>query len=307
MKLDRRLLVTALVCLVCSAVLVVLASTDVASFSILHDVLAAVSGIERKLYRILGTAAGQYRTSGTVAPLLLLYGVSFLYGVFHAVGPGHGKMVISSFLLTSGGQFRRGIALSFAASIVQAVSAIALVGIFAAVLNLSRFEITHRAFLLEEASYAGIILLGAWMFASRLVPGRAGHDHHGHAHHVDPAALGRFRGAAARRWPGYAAVVVATGIRPCTGAVLVLLFTLAQGSFAVGIVATFLMALGTGLTIAALAGLALLSRHAAMRIAGSDSALLSRINASLGILSSLAIIAAGLLFLLTTISDPPSL
>jgi nickel/cobalt exporter len=55
----------------------------------------------------------------------ILVAVSFLYGVFHAAGPGHGKAVISSYVLANGATVRRGITLSFLAAIVQAITAAA--------------------------------------------------------------------------------------------------------------------------------------------------------------------------------------
>ena len=60
-----------------------------------------------------------------------LLGVSFLYGIFHAAGPGHGKAVISSYLVANEETWRRGIVLSFASALLQAFVAVALVGIAA--------------------------------------------------------------------------------------------------------------------------------------------------------------------------------
>src|SRR5690606_39024468 len=83
-------------------------------------------------YRALTDALAAMRDDGTAA--WLLFGLSFAYGVFHAAGPGHGKAVITSFILASGETVRRGIALSFAAAFAQAVTAVAIVAIAAAVL-----------------------------------------------------------------------------------------------------------------------------------------------------------------------------
>ena len=58
-----------------------------------------------------------------------LFGISFLYGVFHAAGPGHGKAVISSYLFANNETWRRGVVLSCASAMLQALVAILLVGI----------------------------------------------------------------------------------------------------------------------------------------------------------------------------------
>ena len=64
-----------------------------------------------------------------------LFGLSFLYGVFHAAGPGHGKAVISSYMVANDETWRRGVVLSFASALLQALVAVAIVGVAAALLN----------------------------------------------------------------------------------------------------------------------------------------------------------------------------
>ena len=61
-------------------------------------------------------------------PALTVVGFSFLYGIFHAAGPGHGKAVISAYLIGHDSRVKRGIAPAFAAALVQGLSAVLLVG-----------------------------------------------------------------------------------------------------------------------------------------------------------------------------------
>ena len=94
----------------------------------------------------------------------------------------------------------------------------------------------------------------------------------------------------------------AVGIRPCSGAVLVLLFTLANGLFLLGIVATFAMALGTAITVAALATLSVYGRKAALALGGGGGSVWhARLHRGIGVAGSLAISGFGLLFLLATL------
>ncbi|HET7911870.1 MAG TPA: nickel transporter, partial [Pseudolabrys sp.] len=69
-------------------------------------------------YRMLSGLIRAAKADGSAAYTLL--GISFLYGVFHAAGPGHGKAVISSYLVANNETWRRGIVLSFASAILQA-------------------------------------------------------------------------------------------------------------------------------------------------------------------------------------------
>lgn len=311
MTRHLRLIGTVLLLVACVAALAALASTDAGRIPELRETFLLVNRVQRSLYGELAAAVDGLKRGASAWPLVALLGISFLYGVFHAVGPGHGKVVISSYLVARGSRFRRGLALSFAAALVQAASAILLVGLLAMVLKLTRFEINNQSILLEEGSYGLVVLIGLWMLVSILWGGAGfGHGHdggHGHAHHVGatlPPIVGGRRGKAIR---GALAVVLATGIRPCSGAILVLLFSLAQGMFLTGVGAAVVMAIGTGVTISGLAVLAVFSRRTAIRIAGENSLWQARIHTGLAILSSLLVIGTGLLFLLATANQQSSL
>jgi nickel/cobalt exporter len=90
---------------------------------------------QAEFYRMMSGTIRAAKQDGSAAYTLM--GISFLYGIFHAAGPGHGKAVITSYLLASGDTARRGIALSFLSAAVQAASAIIIVAIGATVLKIS--------------------------------------------------------------------------------------------------------------------------------------------------------------------------
>lgn len=279
-------------------------------------VFAWISARQSEFYRTLTDNLGAMKENGSAVWLLLL--VAFLYGVFHAAGPGHGKAVITSYVLASGDTARRGIAISFAAAFVQAVSAIVIVGIATLVIGATAQQITGMTNWVEIASYAAIVVLGLWLVWSKTFGGghhhhhhhgMPGHDHAGHAHEGNgrrlkrrdlgaAAATGpqdldelRARGKAApvavastglgaepvcepatRHWLVQAwAAIVSVGIRPCSGAIIILVFALSQGLLVAGIAATFVMALGTGLTVAILATIAVSAKGLAIRFAGPGS------------------------------------
>ncbi len=142
----------------------------------------------------------------------------------------------------------------------------------------------------EILSYALIAVVGAWLTWSKafghhhhhhaVVVGAEGHDHasrehdhdhdhHGHDHrdHAEVGAVGGHSGAPAMRaW----SAILAVGVRPCSGALIILVFALSQGLFFAGVAATFIMAIGTGLTVATLATLAVSARGVAVRLAGEE-------------------------------------
>jgi len=235
-----------------------------------------VRSTQQTLHRQLAVAVRRLKSEQSLLATWLLISLGFVYGVVHAVGPGHGKAVISSYVLANERTVRRGILLSFLASIVQAVSAIAIVAILAIALNAAGLAIKEAAATLETASYALIALIGAWLLISQFWPRAGAHNHaHGHDH-----ADGSFCGHAHMPDPRdledvldlrkMAAIVLAVGVRPCTGALVVLVFAIAQGILWAGIAATFAMALGTAITVSALAVLAVASKQLAYKIAGGD-------------------------------------
>jgi nickel/cobalt exporter len=109
-------------------------------------------------------------------------------------------------------------------------------------------------------------LLGTWILARDPGAGPQSDDCD-HVHIPPPAELDRLS-----RWRDMAAVALAAGIRPCAGALVILVFALSQTMFAAGIAATLAMALGTALTTGAIAALAVFAKGAALRIAGGRGA-----------------------------------
>jgi nickel/cobalt exporter len=266
-----------------------------------------------------------------------LLGLSFLYGVFHAAGPGHGKAVISSYLVANEETWTRGVVLSFASALLQALVAVAVVGIAAALLNATAATMKRAVDVIEIVSYSLIILIGLrllWVKGRAFVAtartlhrpaavgaavtpadhlhahadqrhahddqhvhhghdhghhghdhdhcghGQCGHDHHhshghdhgdhasawGHAHAPEPEEL-----AGPGGWKRGLSAIVAVGLRPCSGAILVLVFALAQGLFWAGVASTFVMAIGTAITVAVIATIAVGAKAWAKRFAEARS------------------------------------
>ena len=121
-------MVRALQCIfVIACVLLVLAACDpaLAQFGLNRAAEPYVGGFagwilheQANFYRQLSSLIRAAKADGSAAYTLL--GISFLYGVFHAAGPGHGKAVISSYMIANDETWRRGIILSFASAILQA-------------------------------------------------------------------------------------------------------------------------------------------------------------------------------------------
>ncbi len=257
-----------------------------------------------------------------------LIGLSFAYGIFHAAGPGHGKAVISSYMIANEVELRRGVGISFVSALLQGLTAILLVGAAFFVLRGSGITMTKATRVMEIASFALIALFGAWLLARKLLSLRSAaatvssasatmtggtrnapsrfqavevtdHDHAGsgaycdacgHAHAPDPRLLGGRRFSLQEAW----SAIVAVGLRPCSGAILVMSFSLLNGLYLGGILSVLAMSLGTAITVSILAILAVTAKGVAVRFAGPGSAAAARIATGFEIAGALFILLIGL-------------
>jgi nickel/cobalt exporter len=307
---------------------------------------------QAEFYRDMSRIIRLAKTDGSAVWTLL--GVSFVYGIFHAAGPGHGKAVISSYLVANEETWRRGIVLSFASAFLQAFVAVAIVGIAAVLLNATAGQMCSAERVIELASYALIALVGlrliwvkgkGFLHAARgmsrplhavgaaVTPphdhnhddhkhhdhkhhdhshehdhGHAAHHHdHGHHHHHEDehaSAWGHAHGpepeelAGPGGWQRGLSAIVAVGLRPCSGAIIVLVFALAQGLFWAGVAATFVMGLGTAITVAGIATLAVGFRSAAKQIAFSKSGYGMLMMRGIEVSAAVVVLAFGVLLLL---------
>ncbi len=298
---------------------------------------AVVAEWQRAFYERLTDAVKRLKDDNLA--VLTLIALSFAYGVFHAAGPGHGKAVIAAYLVANEATARRALGLSFLSAMLQAVVAVTIVGIAAALLNLTSFAITATARVAEIGSAVLVLVLGAVLVARKVLwplatavtarlrgpklslsaagaapslagsrgmarqalgssttlgapqrpdsppAGRLGmrpsaaaassavgrfvcdvpdpdHVHGPECRHVVLPEPASSRGDRVTTL----AAVVSAGARPCTGALVALVFALSQGMFAAGVLAVFAMAIGTALTVSMLGLLALGAKGVAMRL-----------------------------------------
>jgi nickel/cobalt exporter len=236
--------------------------------------------------------------------------LAFGYGVFHAGGPGHGKAVISAYLIANEQALWRGVVLSTASALLQALVAIAIVLGATLILRTTAPGMTRLTNYVEIASFAAIALFGLVLTWRKAMPVAARlaqeprdakseasgqhepHDHdgdhgHDHGHHHDHGLLHSHDDheghegcdhhvplelvqSQSFRWRDALPVVVAAGSRPCSGAIIVLVFALSQGLTGAGLTAVFAMAAGVAITVSALAILSVFARRAAQRFAGEE-------------------------------------
>ncbi|HEX5666223.1 MAG TPA: nickel/cobalt transporter [Hyphomicrobium sp.] len=123
---------------------------------------------QQRLNRELANAIKDLKAAGSINAALVLGFIGFSYGVLHAAGPGHGKAIISSYVLANQETVRRGIMLSFLSAFIQALSAIVLVGILAIALNATSMEMRVAEGWIETVSWAFVTAVGAWLLYGQI-------------------------------------------------------------------------------------------------------------------------------------------
>lgn len=198
------------------------------------------------------------RSSG---PMLWGLLVSFFYGILHTLGPGHGKTVVAAYFVGERGSLWRGLRMGGQIALFHVLSAVIVVVItdFAVRQATGQSPSDYRA--IRLASYGSIIAIGLWMIIRALKAARSHHHHHegcGCAHLAEPSK-------------GVSGLLsVAVGAVPCTGALLVLLFGLANDLLWPSIMLVIAISLGMALALSGIGVAAILGRRFLDRRLGQD-------------------------------------
>lgn len=262
--------------------------------------------LNREMTQLLQQVAEQPLQAGVT---LMLF--SLAYGVLHALGPGHGKVVISTFLATHPTKLKTSMKLTLLAALLQGGVAIGLVTVTLVVLQTSSRQMHLGSYWLEKGSYLLVMALGIWVgwralralyqalrpVAQKLQIHaiRPHHQHHadcgcGHAHlpsaeQMEQAVSGKTQ----------ALVVFSMGMRPCSGAMMMLLFAKVIGVYAWGVASAIVMAAGTAITVSAMGLLVQRSRRLAERLgaANSGTRMAKVVMPALGLLGGCVLVLAG--------------
>lgn len=320
---------------------------------------------QQRFYRALTQALVAMRQDPW--KLWTLVSLSFLYGVFHAAGPGHGKAVISSYMIANEIQLKRGILIAIISSFLQGITALLVVGTAYVVLRSTSITLTNATDFLEQASYLLVAGFGFWMLVrkvrslvtrsaprranapamagmpagmqfhahdddalcacdhttvQRLAPAKSGFklgpgsgqptgflgsgktnrtavadfcEECGHAHMPSPQSLGGENFSLKAAF----SAVLAVGLRPCSGAIIVVTFSLLNSLYLGGILSVFAMSVGTAITVSLLAITAVSAKGLAVKLAG-DGTVGEKIGTTIEIAGAAFVMALGIILFLAT-------
>lgn len=252
------------------------------------QIISLIDQVQRQFHDTIARDISALHDGGSVTAFVSLALAGFLYGVFHAAGPGHGKMVISGYLLADHTTIRKGLLITALSSLLQAVVAITLVLSLFYGMGLARAQTEYVAAWFECVSFGLIALIG-FVLMVKGIKGPA-HNHEADCdcgHHHGPAPVDLL---GVDDWKTVAGMIVSIGIRPCSGALILMFFACLMGEVYAGMAATLAMAIGTALTVSTIA----------MAVAGSKAGVIKLVHGSeqfIGLAGQIVRIAGGALIL----------
>ena len=207
---------------------------------------------------------------------LSVIGIAFVYGVIHAVGPGHGKALVGLYFLREGGSYKQALKMGYLIATVHALSALTLTLVIYYLIE-TLFSKSFREFSGYSMIASGvlIILVGCYLV----------YESWKERNEKEQTKLSNRSSYA---------VAVSAGIVPCPGVMTITLFAISMGHVALGVVSALVMSIGMGLTIS-LAGVASVAvQNKGKRFMGGYGWLLQ-------LASALLVIALGALLLLANL------
>ncbi|PPR79521.1 MAG: hypothetical protein CFH01_00352 [Alphaproteobacteria bacterium MarineAlpha2_Bin1] len=291
-------------------------------FNILWSyLLIEIQSYQRGFHLQLSQSINDIKKNGLVISIGLII-LSFIYGVFHAIGPGHGKIIISTYLLTQENKLRRGILLSVSSSLFQGATAIFSVSIVTIILNFTFRDTIRLTFDIEIVSYFLISLVGLFIIFSKffkifyklklffkmkiniLKPNFYTYNDNKKHHHNHGPSLDEINSSSLK---SLLSIAFAIGIRPCSGAIIVLLLSFSLKLYFAGLISVLVMSLGTGLTTSVLATLSVYGRKTALKLLSilpNENGKSQIISDWIALLGGIIIFMFGLLLFQSTLFAP---
>lgn len=241
---------------------------------------------------------------------LWLISGAFFYGVLHAIGPGHGKFIVATYLTTNKESQTAARVIPFLGSLMQGITAILFVFILAVGFNLASGDLSESRWYVEKISAVMIGGFGCWLIwqtARTLKPQRLRITglrplEHEHRHTEDCGCGHHGVGINAQGdWKTRLGVILAIGARPCSGAIMILLFSNALGIVSWGMAAVMTMSFGTALSIMGLSLAVRYARNSTATFFSQESGQLPWLLPAFRIAGGLALILFAVVLFLTVI------
>lgn len=254
-------------------------------FSVFNKFIKQNARLQRKIKDKFSTLAKSYNNSGSVKALVMVFFLSFLYGIFHSLGPGHGKVFIFSYMLTENPKIIKAIYISYLIATVHAISGmiVSLIIIYSLkTFSAASASIINASDFISQISFALITSIGIYLLIKAIRPKKHSHSH-------DHNKLNKLP---------FIPFILSVGIVPCPGTVIIVTFLASIGLLSVGLFSVFFIILGMGITISVIGLISLFSKRFVHKIASLKLKNYDIIYRGVSIVGASLLVFFGILFLI---------
>ena len=248
-----------------------------------QKILNKIVPLQRKLNRQMVRLTREIKDTHSKRALFIIVIISFIYGIIHALGPGHGKTITFSYFLLKRANIRKGIIIGNLIAFLHVGSALIIVLILYLIVKrayLTSFEDLSR--IIKLISYALITLIGLFLLIKTFVDLRKKNS---------SQEDGIFYNQMDTR--SMILPIIAVGMIPCPGAVIILLFSISMDVLKIGIILALIMALGMAVTISSVGVLTIIVKQGVLKFVSGRNRVGDIFQAATGIIGSLLILLLG--------------
>ena len=206
---------------------------------------------EQKVLREKLTAAISAMKSGDWGAIWKFLLICLVYGMLHALGPGHGKSIVVGYFIARRGRWRQGVALGAGITVTHTMSAVLLLLILYAIFKATVFTAFETGRIgIERASYALIMLTGVLLVVLAIRDVFKSHKGCGCCARMESAegAVAESKLPPIARWREILGVAAVTGIVPCPAVALIVLFCLLNSMVALSLLGALVICIGMTIT-----------------------------------------------------------
>jgi len=264
--------------------LVVSNKEDIVQITFFGKLIRKNAALQNDIRNKFADLANDYSSSSSLKVLFLLFFLAFAYGIFHSLGPGHGKIFIFSYILTEKPKVLRAISISYMIATIHAISGLVVaLGIIFILKEYTSFAYTssNSSDIISRISFGIMIIIGFYMVYKAISK-----KEHNHEHGADKKQLIPF--------------VLSAGLVPCPGTIIIVTFLASVNLLYVGILSVLFIILGMGLTISAIGILSIFSKKLVIKISSTNTEKYSKYYKLTSLFGAILLTLFGILFFMGT-------
>lgn len=261
---------------------------DIVRISFFGKLIRKNASLQNDIKNRFAKLATDYSSSKSVMVIIMLFFLAFIYGVFHSLGPGHGKIFIFSYILTEKPKVLRAISISYMIATIHAISGLVVaLGIIFILNEYTSFSYTssNSYDIISRISFGIMIIIGLYMIFKTIF--KKNEHNHGSESKTNKKQLIPF--------------VLSVGLIPCPGTIIIVTFLASMNLLYIGILSVIFIILGMGITISAIGIISIFSKKLVLKLSSVNSDKYSKIYKLTSLFGAFLLTMFGIVFLIGTL------